>query len=153
MVLLKSYAVRGFVFYSHGKSAKGVQLTHNPSAALNFHWKSLRRQVRVRCSDSVLNKAEVGTYFSSRARSSQIGAWASRQSQLMESREKFETLMDKMKAKFKGIAIPLPPGWKGWRVQPLHIEFWRDRPYRLHDRLQYSYDEQTKCWTKGRLYP
>jgi pyridoxamine 5'-phosphate oxidase len=153
MVLLKSYDDRGFVFYSHEKSAKGIQLKHNPHAALNFHWKSLRRQVRIRGSVTMISKAEVGAYFSSRARSSQIGAWASRQSQTLESRETFETLMDKMKAKFKGVAIPLPPGWKGWRVQPQQIEFWRDKPFRLHDRLLFSREDLTSEWTKERLYP
>ena len=153
MVLLKGVDERGFVFYSHAGSAKGRQLKGNAKAALNFHWKSLRRQVRVRGLVEPVTKAEISDYFSTRARDSQIGAWASEQSQTLESREKFEGIMDKLKAKFEGASVPLPPGWKGWRVQPLQIEFWRDKPFRLHDRLLFSRENVGDEWNKRRLYP
>ncbi len=153
MVLLKGFDARGFVFYSHTGSAKGGQLEHNPKAALNFHWKSLRRQVRVRGRVEPLGKMEVGKYFASRPRDSQLGAWASRQSQTMKSRSVFEAAIQHARDKFAGASIPLPPGWRGWRVEPVQIEFWRDRPFRLHDRLLFSRDDGAKTWTKRRLYP
>ncbi|MCF6219739.1 MAG: pyridoxamine 5'-phosphate oxidase [Robiginitomaculum sp.] len=153
MVLLKGVDERGFVFYSHAGSAKGGQLKHNPKAALNFHWKSLRRQVRVRGTVEPLTKLEVGKYFASRPRDSQIGAWASRQSETMKTRNVFEKAIDTAKDKFAGAAVPLPPGWNGWRVLPEQIEFWRDRPFRLHDRLLFEQDADSNAWTKRRLYP
>jgi len=153
MVLLKGVDARGFVFYSHAGSAKGGQLKHNPKAALNFHWKSLRRQVRVRGSVEPLTKLEVGKYFSSRPRASQLGAWASQQSKTMNTRNVFEKAIATAKDKFSGAAVPLPPGWKGWRVLPEQIEFWRDRPFRLHDRLLFERDANSKEWTKRILYP
>ena len=153
MVLLKGVDPRGFVFYSHAGSAKGGQLKHNPKAALNFHWKSLRRQVRVRGSVEPLTKLEVGKYFSSRPRASQLGAWASQQSNTMNTRNVFEKAIEAAKDKFSGAAVPLPPGWKGWRVLPEQIEFWRDRPFRLHDRLLFEQDANSKEWTKRILYP
>ncbi|MEE9272412.1 MAG: pyridoxamine 5'-phosphate oxidase [Robiginitomaculum sp.] len=153
MVLLKGVDGRGFVFYSHAKSAKGVQLASNAKAALNFHWKSLRRQVRIRGEVERVTKAEVSAYFKTRARASRIGAWASKQSSPMENRAEFERALDKIKAKFKGAGVPLPPGWCGWRVQPLQIEFWRERPFRLHERLLFSKNDVTDDWTKSRLYP
>ena len=153
MVLLKGIDERGFVFYSHAGSAKGKQLANNPQAALNFHWKSLRRQVRVRGSVEPLTKLEVGKYFSTRPRDSQLGAWASQQSQTMENRGVFEKAITAAKQKFSGTSVPLPPGWKGWRVIPQQIEFWRDRPFRLHDRLLFERTQDLKAWTKRRLYP
>ncbi|PHR94368.1 MAG: pyridoxamine 5'-phosphate oxidase [Robiginitomaculum sp.] len=163
MVLLKGVDARGFVFYSHKNSAKGQQLRENSKAALNFHWKSLRRQVRIRGDVTMVSKIEVGDYFSSRARDSQIGAWASQQSQFMEGRGIFEKAMAELRAKFEGVSVPLPPGWKGWRVVPRQIEFWRDKPFRLHDRLEFRRDvasgdevasgEKYGEWTKRRLYP
>lgn len=157
MVLLKSVDERGFVFYSHAGSAKGGQLKHNPKAALNFHWKSLRRCVRVRGSVEPLTKIEVGKYFASRPRESQLGAWASQQSETMNTRNLFEKAIEAAKDKFSGTAVPLPPGWKGWRVLPEQIEFWRDRPFRLHDRLLFERDVNSKAnskeWTKRILYP
>jgi len=153
MVLLKDVDDRGFVFYSHAGSAKGGQLKHNPKAALNFHWKSLRRQVRVRGSVEPLTKLEVGKYFASRPRESQLGAWASQQSKTMKTRNVFEKAIETAKEKFSGAAVPLPPGWKGWRVLPEQIEFWRDRPFRLHDRLLFERDSNSKEWTKRILYP
>ena len=153
MVLLKGVDERGFIFYSHSKSAKGLQLADCPKAALNFHWKSLRRQVRIRGSVEKVTKAEVSAYFATRARDSRIGAWASQQSSPMENRAEFESVLDKIKSKFKGVTVPLPPGWAGWRVQPTQIEFWRDRPFRLHDRLQFTRKSLSEEWTKSRLYP
>lgn len=153
MVLLKGVDERGFMFYSHAGSAKGQQLKHNPKAALNFHWKSLRRQVRVRGTVEPLSKLEVGKYFASRPRDSQLGAWASQQSKTMKTRNVFEKAIDSARDKFSGAAVPLPPGWKGWRVVPEQIEFWRDRPFRLHDRLLFEQDVEKKHWTKRRLYP
>ena len=153
MVLLKGLDVRGFVFYSHKNSAKGVQLAANPKAALNFHWKSLRRQVRVRGMVSEVSKLEVSNYFATRARESRIGAWASEQSSPMKDRGAFERAIDKFKGKFKGASVPLPPGWTGWRVEPLAIEFWRDRPFRLHDRLLFKRESPDQPWTTSHLYP
>ena len=153
MVLLKGLDERGFVFYSHKNSAKGVQLRINSKAALNFHWKSLRRQVRIRGDVTMVSKTEIGSYFSTRARDSQIGAWASKQSKPMKNRGIFEKTMQELRAKFEGASVPLPPGWKGWRVDPQQIEFWRDKPFRLHDRLVFTREDSSKDWTKHRLYP
>jgi len=153
MVLLKGVDARGFVFYSHASSAKGGQLNHNPKAALNFHWKSLGRQVRVRGTVEALGKIEVGKYFASRPRDAQLGAWASKQSDTMKNRSVFEKAINVARDKFSGASVPLPPGWNGWCVMPTQIEFWRDRPFRLHDRLLFSWDASSKTWTKQRLYP
>ena len=153
MVLLKGLDERGFVFYSHKNSAKGLQLRANNKAALNFHWKSLRRQVRIRGEVTMASKAEIGSYFSTRARDSQIGAWASKQSKPMKNRGVFEKTMDELKTKFEGASVPLPPGWKGWRVEPTQIEFWRDKPFRLHDRLVFEREQATDAWKTKRLYP
>ena len=153
MVLLKAWDERGFVFYSHKTSTKGQELAHNPKAAMNIHWKSLRRQIRVRGTTEELERFEVGQYFASRPRDSQLGAWASRQSQEMKTRSLFEAAIDKARDKFKGMQVPLPPGWTGWRIMPVSIEFWRDRPFRLHDRLLFERDPATNTWTKRRLYP
>lgn len=153
MVLLKGVDARGFVFYSHKNSAKGQQLRANSKAALNFHWKSLRRQVRIRGDVTMVSKMELSDYFSSRARESQIGAWASNQSHPMKNRGVFEKAMNELRAKFDGASVPLPPGWKGWRIAPQQIEFWRDKPFRLHDRLVFSREDIGDEWTKHRLYP
>ncbi len=153
MVLLKKYGADGFVFYSHKNSAKGKQLADNPRAAICLHWKSLRRQVRVRGNVETLSKIEVGKYFATRSRESQLGAWVSKQSQEMPTRSVFEKAIDKAKRKFSDTQVPLPPGWAGWRIKPETIEFWQDRPFRLHDRLLFEYDNSTKQWTKRRLYP
>ncbi len=157
MVLLKDFDDTGFVWYSHKNSAKGRQLADNPQAALNFHWKSLRRAVRVRGSVEPVTKAEIANYFSTRARDSRIGAWASDQSAPMESADAFKNKMKAMSAKFAGLAVPLPPGWTGWRLRPISIEFWHDRPFRLHDRLLFSRQAPSESeygpWTKSRLYP
>jgi pyridoxamine 5'-phosphate oxidase len=151
MILLKGFDARGFVFYTHDHSVKGSQLAANPNAALCFHWKSLRRQVRVRGPVVQVTIAEVDAYFASRARGSQIGAWASEQSQIASSRAALEDKVAQMTKRFEGKAVPRPPNWSGWRVLPQKIEFWRDRPYRLHDRLEFS--KTDSGWDRRRLYP
>lgn len=152
IVLLKSYDEQGFVFYTNNQSAKGQQLSDNQTAALCFHWKSLRRQVRVRGSAVPVTDAESDAYFSSRARGSKIGAIASDQSRELESRELFEDRIAKIEAQYPVDAdIPRPNHWGGWRVIPDSIEFWRDRPFRLHDRLLFSRNGDK--WEKQRLFP
>jgi len=153
IVLLKSFGENGFVFYSNAKSAKGTQLRSNEHAALCLHWKTLRRQVRVRGEVSSVTENESDEYFASRAREAQIGAWASQQSSELESREKFEDEIRGIEKRFEGNDVARPPHWQGWRVKPAHIEFWRDRPFRLHDRLVFDWDDENECWTKHRLYP
>lgn len=151
MVLLKDVDPRGFTFYSNAESAKGQQLAGMPAAALLFHWKSLRRQVRVRGTVEPVTAAEADAYFASRARESRIGAWASAQSRALDSRETLEAAVADAEARFEGVDVPRPTNWTGWRVVPTHIEFWRDRPFRLHDRLRFA--RQTEGWSTARLYP
>jgi len=152
MVLLKNFDEKGFVFYTNNESAKGEQLMHNKSAALCFHWKSLRRQVRIRGSAIAVTDAEADAYFKSRAKGSQIGAIASDQSRLLENREILETRIRDLEALYKTEnSIKRPAHWGGWRVIPETIEFWRDRPFRLHDRLLFSRDGDN--WRKQRLFP
>lgn len=151
IVLLKSYDSDGFVFYTNGQSTKGVQLSDNPVAALCFHWKTLRRQIRVRGQVEPVSTQESEAYFTSRARGSQIGAIASDQSRPLESREIFEQRVHDLEAKYEGQNIPRPDHWGGWRVKPQVIEFWRDRPFRLHDRLLFT--SSGTSWTKERLFP
>ncbi|TGY88503.1 pyridoxamine 5'-phosphate oxidase [Marinicauda algicola] len=153
MVLLKDFDEAGFVFYTNLESAKGRQLEENPQAALCFHWKSLRRQVRVRGSVEPVSAQEADAYFQSRARDSRIGAWASKQSRPLESRFALEKEVAKYAAKFNIAAIPRPPYWSGYRLRPVRIEFWRDRPFRLHDRLVFLRGEQDRNWEVTRLYP
>lgn len=153
MVLLKAVDARGFVFYTNFESAKGRELIANPHAALNFHWKTVRKQVRVRGPVSVVSDAEADAYFASRAKDSQIGAWASAQSRPMEGRWVFEKEIAKYALKYGLTKVPRPPYWSGFRVAPLHIEFWRDRPFRLHDRLVYARDSLEAPWRTERLYP
>lgn len=153
MVLLKSYDDRGFVFYTNKQSAKGSELAANPQAALNFHWKSLKRQVRVIGPVSDVTDAEADAYFASRAKDSQIGAWASHQSRPMTTRFEFEKEIAKYALKYGLTKVPRPPYWSGYRVTPLHIEFWRDRPFRLHDRLVYDREAEGAPWTTSKLYP
>lgn len=152
MVLLKSFDERGFVFYTNNESAKGLQLKDSQTAALCFHWKSLRRQVRIRGSALPVTDAESDAYFSSRALGSQIGAVASDQSRELESREELETRIRDLEAQHAGQkSITRPKHWGGWRVTPDTIEFWRDRPFRLHDRLLFS--RKGDHWGKQRLFP
>jgi len=153
MVLLKAVDSRGFVFYTNFQSAKGTELAANPHAALNFHWKTVRKQVRVRGPVSVVSDAEADAYFASRAKDSQIGAWASAQSRPMEGRWVFEKEIAKYALKYGFTKVPRPPYWSGFRVAPLRIEFWRDRPFRLHDRLVYARDSLEAPWRTERLYP
>lgn len=153
MVLMKGYDADGFVFYSHLASQKGRELAGNPKAALLFHWKSLRRQVRIRGPVTRVSDAEADAYFATRPKQAQIGAWASRQSQPLESRFAFEQAIAKVAAKHIVGAVPRPPGWSGWRITPLRIEFWHDRPFRLHDRIEFRRDTPDMAWTRTRMYP
>ena len=153
IVLLKSFDENGFVFYSNANSSKGQQLSANAHAALCLHWKSLRRQVRVRGAVSPVSDAESDAYFASRAREARLGAWASQQSDQLASREQFEDELKQIEKKYDGMDVPRPPHWRGWRVAPERLEFWRDRPFRLHDRLIFSNFDKNNGWTKQRLYP
>lgn len=153
MVLLKGVDERGFVFYTNSESIKGEQIKANEKAALCFHWKSLRRQVRVRGLTERVSEAEADAYFASRARGSQIGAWASDQSRVVSSRDALEASVKEVERKYEGMDVPRPPHWYGWRVIPQSIEFWRDRPFRLHDRLLFSRRAAEKEWDKQRLCP
>jgi len=154
MVLLKDVDARGFTFYSNAESAKGRQLgALTPAAALVFHWKSVRRQVRVRGPIAPVSPAEADAYFATRARDAQIGAWASDQSRPMEGRFVFERRIADYAARFGLGKVPRPPHWIGWRLAPLAIEFWRDRPFRLHDRLQFTRPDAAAPWRSARLYP
>lgn len=153
MVLLKGFDADGFVFYSHIDSAKGRELTDRPKAALVFHWKSLRRQVRIRGIVETVTTEEADAYFATRPKQAQLGAWASKQSQPLESRFAFEQQIAKYAAKHMIGDVPRPPGWSGWRIVPVQIEFWHDRPYRLHDRIVFTRATAKDAWTKTRLYP
>ena len=153
MVLLKGVDARGFVFYSNAESIKGGELAANPRAAVNFHWKSLRKAVRVQGTIAQVMDAEADAYFATRPKDSQIGAWASPQSRLMEGRWVFEKRIAEYALKYGIGTVPRPPYWTGWRLCPIRIEFWRDRPFRLHDRLVYSRDSATSPWTTERLFP
>jgi pyridoxamine 5'-phosphate oxidase len=153
MVLMKGYDADGFVFYSHVASAKGRELAGNPKAALLFHWKSLRRQVRIRGPVTPVTAAEADAYFATRPRQAQIGALASKQSQPLESRFAFEQAIAVEAAKHLVGDVPRPAGWSGWRITPQHIEFWHDRPFRLHDRIDFARASADAAWTKTRLYP
>ena len=153
MVLLKGADAEGFVFYTNLESAKGRELKENPAAALCFHWKSLRRQIRVRGHVSPVSEEEANAYFASRARDSQIGAWASKQSRPLESRFALEKQVAMFAAKFGLVKVPRPPHWSGFRVTPLQIEFWRDRPFRLHDRRVFIRESASGRWRTERLFP
>jgi pyridoxamine 5'-phosphate oxidase len=152
-VLLKSCDERGFVFYTHTASRKGRELAENPRAALLLLWKQLRGQVQVRIEGRVeiVDDAEADAYFASRDRTSQIGAWASAQSETMDSRATFEARIEQRKREFEGREVPRPPGWTGYRVAPDGFEFWYGAPFRLHERQRY--DLRDGVWSKRMLYP
>jgi pyridoxamine 5'-phosphate oxidase len=151
MVLLKDVDAAGFVFFSNVESAKGRQLAANPQAALLFHWKSLRRQVRVRGAVTPVSDAEADAYWATRARSAQIGAWASEQSRPLPDRHALEKRIAEFGLRFGLGKAPRPPHWSGFRLAPRTLEFWRDRPFRLHERL--VFERAGEGWTTRRLYP
>lgn len=153
MVLLKGHDRDGFVFYTNTESQKGQELLGQGKAAALFHWKSLRRQVRIRGPVSLVSDAEADAYFRSRARDSRIGAWASQQSRPLESRFALEKAVAGYAAKFGLGEIPRPPYWTGFRIEPVYIEFWRDGAFRLHDRVVFRRTSAAEPWTKTRLYP
>jgi len=144
---------RGFVFYTNYESAKGRELIASRKAAINFHWKSLRRQVRVRGLIGEVAAAEADAYYASRPRGSRIGAWASQQSRPLESRFALEKAVAMVTARHPIGAIPRPPHWSGFRLTPLEMEFWHDRPFRLHDRTQFRRASPATAWSRSRLYP
>ena len=153
MVLLKDAGPEGFVFYTNYESAKGRELLSGGKAALCFHWKSLRRQVSVRGSVHPVGEAEADAYFATRPRGSRIGAWASQQSRPLEGRLALETAVARYTAKYLIGEIPRPDYWSGFRLVPVEMEFWHDRPFRLHDRIQFRSDHPNEAWEKTRLYP
>lgn len=150
-VLLKGYGPEGFIFYTNYGSRKAEEITANPNAALLFHWKSLRRQVRIEGVAHKVEPSEADAYFATRARESQLGAWASDQSQPLENRALFETRFAEAERKYEGAEVPRPPYWSGYRVVPERIEFWSDRPHRLHERRLFT--RAGDDWTEGLLYP
>ncbi|GAA4221309.1 pyridoxamine 5'-phosphate oxidase [Sphingomonas endophytica] len=152
MVLLKGHGSDGFVFYTNRGSRKAGDLAANAQAALLFHWKSLRRQIRIEGAVSHATDAESDAYFASRGRDSQLGAWASEQSRPLDDRATFEARFAEMKARFDGQDVPRPPDWGGYRVTPVHFEFWHDRAHRLHERRVFTVDEQGG-WREGLLFP
>ena len=153
VVLLKGVDPRGFVFYGNLESAKGQELVANPKASLCFHWKSLRRQVRIRDLAGQVTTAEADAYYASRPLGSRIGAWASQQSRPLESREVLKQAVARFEKEFEGLNPARPRYWVGFRIVPLQIEFWADQPFRLHDRIVFSRENPDAPWLKTRLYP
>lgn len=151
IVLLKGLDRRGFVFYTNNESRKGQELQANPRAALCFHWKSLKRQVRIEGAITPTTEAEADAYFAGRPRDSRIGAWASEQSRPLDARATFERRIREFDEKYPGETVPRPSFWSGFRVTPAKIEFWQDRPFRLHDRLVFT--PEGSGWAIERLYP
>src|SRR3954471_10078670 len=152
-VLLKGVDERGFVFYTNTESQKGRELAANPRAGLLFYWKSLNRQVRIRGPVECVTAQEADAYFASRPKQAQIGAWASQQSRPLESRLAFEKAVALYAAKYAIGPVPRPPHWSGYRIVPICIEFWHDRPFRLHDRVEFRRDALGAPWSKTRMYP
>ena len=151
MVLLKGYDSRGFVFFTNTESDKGRQLAANPAAALCFYWRGVGLQIRVEGRVTPVSPEEADEYFASRARASQIGAWASAQSRPLDARATLEARVAGLEAKYEGDDVPRPPHWSGYRIAAERLEFWRDRPDRLHDRLVFTHDGAG--WARGRLNP
>ena len=151
MVLLKGHGPGGFTFYTNADSRKGEELAANPRAALLFHWKSLRRQVRIEGPVAEVSSDDADAYFATRSRDSQIGAWASDQSRPLNSRATFESRCNEVRTRFAGSDVPRPAGWTGFRVIPVAMEFWTDRPHRLHERRLFT--RTASGWNEGLLYP
>jgi pyridoxamine 5'-phosphate oxidase len=151
MVLLKEWDVRGFVFYTNLESRKGDELKANPHAALLFHWKSLRRQIRIEGAVELVSDAEADAYYASRARLSRLGAWASEQSRPLPRRGALLARVARYEATYLGGEVPRPPFWSGYRVVPARFEFWQDMPFRLHDRIVYM--RTPEGWDTMKLYP
>jgi pyridoxamine 5'-phosphate oxidase len=153
MVLLKGFDADGFVFYTNFESQKGREILATRKAAMCFHWKSLRRQVRLRGTVEIVSDAEADAYFQSRARGSRIGAWASKQSRPLESRFALEKAVAEFTARHAIGEIARPPYWSGFRIRPVSIEFWKDGAFRLHDRIEFRRPETEGDWSKVRMYP
>ncbi|WP_455272442.1 pyridoxamine 5'-phosphate oxidase [Rhizobium herbae] len=153
MVLLKDFDERGFVFYTNFESHKGQEILGNMKAAMCFHWKTLRRQVRVRGPVEIVSNEEADEYYKTRARGSRIGAWASKQSRPLESRFALEKAVAEYTLKYAIGEIPRPAHWSGFRIKPTSIEFWKDGAFRLHDRIEFRRDEAEGDWSKVRMYP
>ncbi|SCB20073.1 pyridoxamine 5'-phosphate oxidase [Rhizobium multihospitium] len=153
MVLLKGFDSDGFVFYTNFESQKGQEILSQKKAAMCFHWKSLRRQVRLRGLVEVVSDKEADEYYKTRARGSRIGAWASKQSRPLEGRFALEKAVAEYTARYAIGDIPRPPYWSGFRIRPLSIEFWHDRQFRLHDRIEFRRDIPEGAWQKVRMYP
>lgn len=151
MVLLKGYGPDGFIFYTNQQSRKAADIAANSKAAILFHWKSLRRQIRIEGSLTTVANEVADAYFATRSRDSQLGAWASDQSRPLDSRETFEARYAEMKAKFEGGDVPRPPHWSGYCLRPDRFEFWQDREHRLHERR--TFERNASDWTEGMLYP
>ncbi|PYE90578.1 pyridoxamine 5'-phosphate oxidase [Phyllobacterium leguminum] len=153
MVLLKDFDERGFTFYTNYESQKGREILASQKAAMCFHWKSLRRQVRIRGPVEQVSDSEADAYYASRPRGSRIGAWASKQSRPLEGRFALEKAVAEYTARHAIGEIPRPPHWSGFRLRPVSIEFWHDRPFRLHDRVVFTRETSEGGWEKARLYP
>lgn len=153
MVLLKGRDERGFLFYTNFQSRKGLEIGARQQASLVFFWKSMKRQIRIDGAVEVVTEAEADAYFASRPRDSQVAAWASRQSEMMDERFDLERRFAHFSLKFEGVDVPRPPHWSGYRVLPKAIEFWLDRPFRLHERIYFERQGENEGWTVGRLYP
>ena len=153
ILLLKGFDEQGFVFYSNMESQKGREIEVNPFVALCFHWKSVRRQVRVTGPVARVTDEEADAYFNSRPRGSRVGAWASQQSRPLADRPALMAAVENADSKYSGESVPRPPYWSGWRLTPLAIEFWQDGEFRLHDRFRFSRASESEAWTVNRLYP